>query len=92
MRLVGASNFTIKMPFVIEGMVLGLIGSIIPVIITMYGYFAVYNHFDGQLFSPLLKLIKPEPFIYMTSGIIILIGIIVGMLGSYKAVKKYLKI
>lgn len=92
MRLVGASNFTIKMPFVIEGMVLGLIGSIIPVIITMYGYFAVYNHFDGQLFSPLLKLIKPEPFIYMTSGIVILIGIIVGMLGSYKAVKKYLKI
>mgnify|MGYP004655187687 FL=1 len=92
MRLVGASNFTIKMPFVIEGMFLGLIGSIIPVIITMYGYFAVYNHFDGQLFSPLLKLIKPEPFIYMTSGIVILIGIIVGMLGSYKAVKKYLKI
>lgn len=92
MRLVGASNFTIKMPFVIEGMVLGIIGSIIPIILTMYGYFAVYNHFDGQLFSPLLKLIKPEPFIYMTSGIILLIGIIVGMLGSYKAVKKYLKV
>lgn len=92
MRLVGASNFTIKMPFVIEGMVLGLLGSIIPIIFTMYGYLALYNHFNGQLFSPLITLIKPEPFIYIASGIVLVIGIIVGMLGSYRAVKKYLKV
>lgn len=92
MRLVGASNFTIKMPFVIEGMVLGLIGSIIPIILTMYGYLALYNHFNGQLFSPLIQLIEPEPFIYIVSLIVIVIGIIVGMLGSYRAVKKYLKV
>lgn len=92
MRLVGASNPTIKMPFVIEGMVLGFLGSIIPIIVTIYGYFALYNHFNGELFTPLLKLIKPEPFIYIVSGIILLIGIIVGMLGSYRAVKKYLKV
>ena len=70
MRLVGASNFTIKMPFVIEGMVLGIIGSIIPIIIVIYGYFTLYNHFDGQLYSPLIKLITPEPFIYIVSLII----------------------
>ena len=92
MRLVGASNSTIKMPFVIEGMVLGFLGSIIPVVVTVYGYFALYNHFNGELFTPLLKLIEPEPFIYVISGIILLIGIIVGMLGSYRAVKKYLKV
>ena len=92
MRLVGASNFTIKMPFVIEGMVLGLLGAILPIILTMYGYLALYNHFNGQLFSPLIKLIKPEPFIYYTSGVVLGIGIIVGMLGSYRAVKKYLKV
>lgn len=92
MRLVGASNFTIKMPFVIEGMVLGLIGSIIPVLIVIYGYYGIYNHFNGQLFSPLIKLITPEPFIYMLSLIIVGIGIVVGMLGSYQAVRKYLKI
>ena len=33
MRLVGASNFTIKTPFIIEGMILGAIGSIIPIFI-----------------------------------------------------------
>ncbi|MDD6223446.1 MAG: permease-like cell division protein FtsX [bacterium] len=92
MRLVGASNFTIKMPFVVEGMVLGFIGSIIPIAFTLYGYLALYNHFEGQLFSSLLQLIKPEPFIYVIALIVLLIGMIVGMLGSYRAVKKYLKI
>ena len=92
MRLVGASNISIKMPFVIEGMVLGLIGSIIPVLLTIYGYFAVYQHFDGQLYSPLIQLIKPEPFIYYISLIVLGTGIVVGMIGSYHAVKKYLKV
>ena len=92
MRLVGASNFTIKTPFIIEGMILGLFGSIVPVLITTYGYLAFYNHFDGYLYSELIKLIQPEPFIYTTSLIVIGIGMLVGMIGSAGAVKKYLKI
>lgn len=92
MRLVGASNFTIKTPFIIEGMILGLFGSIVPVIITTYGYLAFYNYFDGHLYSELIKLIAPEPFIYTTSLVVIGIGILVGMVGSAGAVKKYLKI
>ena len=92
MRLVGASNFTIKTPFIIEGMILGLFGSIVPVLITMYGYTAFYNHFDGYLYSQLIQLIKPEPFIYQVSLAVIVIGIIVGMIGSASAVRKYLKV
>ncbi|MBQ2639699.1 MAG: permease-like cell division protein FtsX [Bacilli bacterium] len=92
MRLVGASNFTIKTPFIIEGMILGLFGSIVPVIFTTYGYLAFYNHFDGHLFSDLIRLIKPEPFIYNTSVVVVIIGILVGMVGSAGAVRKYLKI
>ena len=92
MRVVGASNLAVKAPFVIEGMILGLLGSIVPVIFTTYGYLAFYNHFDGYLFSELIKLIKPEPFIYTTSGMIVVIGVLVGMIGSASAVRKYLKI
>ncbi len=92
MRLVGASNFTIKTPFIIEGMILGLLGSIVPVIFTTYGYLMFYKHFDGYLFTQLIQLIKPEPFIYSTSVIVIIIGILVGMVGSAGAVRKYLKI
>ena len=92
MRLVGASNFTIKTPFIIEGMVLGIFGSIIPILTVCFGYIALYNHFDGYLYSRMITLIEPEPFIYMVSGIVLVIGIIVGMIGSASAVRKYLKI
>ena len=92
MRLVGASNFSIKTPFIIEGMFLGLIGSIIPVLLTTFGYLAFYKHFDVYLFTKLIELIKPEPFIYTTSGIVVVIGILVGMIGSASAVRKYLKV
>lgn len=92
MRLVGASNFSIKTPFIIEGMILGLIGSIIPVLLTTFGYLAFFEHFDGYLFTELIKLINPEPFIYTTSGIVVIIGILVGMIGSASAVRKYLKV
>ena len=92
MRLVGASNLNIKIPFIFEGLFLGLIGSIIPVALTIYGYFALFENFNGQIFSPFIKLITPEPFVYYISLILVLIGILVGMFGSYSAVKKYLKI
>ncbi|HIT37430.1 MAG TPA: ABC transporter permease [Candidatus Onthousia faecipullorum] len=92
MRLVGASNFTIKTPFIIEGMILGLLGSIIPILIVCFGYIALYNHSNGYLYSRMISLIEPEPFIYMVSGIVVVIGIIVGMIGSASAVRKYLKI
>lgn len=92
MRLVGASNFSIKQPFVIEGLCLGFLGSIIPVIVTIYGYSALYDHFSGQIFSPFFKLVPASPFVYLVSIILIIIGIVVGMFGSYRAVRKYLKI
>ena len=92
MRLVGASNWTIKTPFVIEGMILGLFGSIVPILLTTYGYSAFYEHFDGYLFSELIQLIKPEPFIYQASLAVMVIGVIVGMIGSSFAVRKYLKV
>lgn len=92
MRLVGASNINIKLPFIFEGLILGILGSIIPICITMYGYTALYNHFDGQLFSQFLKLIEATPFVYYVSLLLVVIGMLVGMYGSSKAVRKYLKI
>lgn len=92
MRLVGASNFSIKYPFVVEGMVIGMIGSIIPILIVIYGYTYLYMHFDGVLFSSLIKLVKPQPFVYLVSLAILGIGVLVGMVGSSRAVRKYLKV
>jgi len=92
MRLVGASNFTIKTPFIIEGMILGMLGSIVPIAIVIYGYPKFYYHFDGYLYSKLIKLVTPTPFIYDISIIILILGILVGMVGSASASRKYLKI
>lgn len=93
MRLVGASNMAIRVPFIIEGSFIGFFGSIIPIILMVYGYNSLYDFLGGQLFSSSLgRLVEPYPFILYGSGLLLLIGLLVGMLGSYRAVKKYLKI
>ena len=93
MRLVGASNMAIKVPFIIEGSFIGLIGSIIPIVFMWYGYKSLYDFLDGKLFSSSLgQLVEPYPFILYGSLILLLIGLLVGMFGSYRAVRKYLKI
>ncbi len=93
MRLVGASNIAIKVPFLIEGSFIGLFGSIIPIILMIYGYKSFYDYLGGQLFSSSLgKLVSPFPFILYSSLLLLVIGLLVGMFGSSRAVKKYLKI
>jgi len=92
MRLVGASNTNIKIPFLFEGLFLGVFGSIIPIIIITYGYSTLYHHFDGKLFGNIFTLTKPEPFIYSVAGLLLLIGVLVGMFGSWRAVRNHLKI
>ena len=92
MRLVGASNITIKLPFLFEGFIIVLIGSIIPVCITIYGYVILYSRMHGKLLSNMIMLIKPYPFVFWVSLIVIAIGALVGMYGSIKAVRKYLKV
>lgn len=92
MRLVGASNSAIKLPFVFEGLILGVIGSIIPICITIYGYVILYNTMHGYLFSEMLRLVEPYNFVFWVSGALVLIGAVVGMFGSSRSVRKYLKI
>ena len=93
MRLVGASNISIKIPFILEGLFIGILGSIAPIAITIFGYSSLFDFFGGELFgSALASLVTPLPFVYYVSAVLIGIGIIVGMIGSYLAVRKYLKI
>ncbi len=93
MRVVGASNLTIKNPFIIEGFIIGFLGSIIPVLAIIFGYRAFYERLDnGHLMTFWLEFIQPEPFIYFVSLIVVVIGVIVGMFGSSRAVRKYLKV
>ena len=68
MRLVGASNISIKVPFLIEGSFIGFFGAIIPIILMAYGYNTFYNFLGGKLFSSSLgELVAPYPFIIWSS-------------------------
>lgn len=91
MRLVGATNGYIRTPLVLEGMFIGVLGSIIPILITIFGYRYVYLSMGGQLVSGILKLIQVFPFTLKISASILILGISVGLVGSYLAASKYLR-
>lgn len=92
MRLVGASNIAIKLPFIFEGFILGVMGSLVPIIMSVYGYIYFYNVSGGYVFTKILTLAEPFPFVLIVSLFLVVVGSLVGMFGSYRAVRKYLKI
>ncbi len=95
MRLVGTSNTVIKLPFLFEGLFIGVLCSIIPILVTIFGYTYIYNAVSSLGTSNILSIIKltsPELIVYKTSLFILIIGAVVGMFGSVKAVRKYLTV
>lgn len=95
MRLVGTSNIVIKLPFFIEGFFIGFIGSIVPVLITIFGYSYAYNALNTVNLSNImniLTLVSPGEVVYKVSLLLILIGTVIGAFSSVKAVRKYLTI
>lgn len=91
MRSVGASNWYIRGPFILEGMYIGVLGSIIPIVLISCGYYALYQAFDGVLLSSMFVMKPMWPFIFGVCLILLLGGILVGMAGSFLAVGKYLR-
>ncbi|MDD2591338.1 MAG: permease-like cell division protein FtsX [Erysipelotrichaceae bacterium] len=90
MRTVGASNGFIRWPFIIEGMIIGMIGSLIPIILTVIGYIYLYNMLDGYLFTRIFALVPIVPFVPLLAAILLLLGVVVGMLGSFISVTRKL--
>ncbi len=91
-RLVGASNSFIRRPFFFEGIILGFLGSILPIVICCYGYGYLYERLGGQIFTAIIKMVKPQEVIFIVFAALLAIGVVVGAFGSYRAVRKYLKI
>lgn len=91
MRMVGASNWYIRIPFMLEGMLIGLIGAIIPIIVLIYGYNIIYDYAGGILMSAMLALKEPMPFIRDFSLILAALGAGVGLIGSFVSIRRFLK-
>lgn len=91
MRMVGASNWYIRIPFMLEGMLIGLFGAIIPILVLVYGYGVLYNYTGGSLMSSMLVLKAPMPFIRDFSFILAGLGAGVGLIGSFVSIRRFLK-
>ncbi|MDF2962066.1 MAG: cell division protein FtsX [Paenibacillus sp.] len=92
MKLVGATNSFIRWPFFIEGALLGIIGSVIPVGILLYGYWQLMESTQLDLNLLMIKLLPFEQVSYTMSGLLLGIGVMIGIWGSTLSVRKFLRV
>ena len=91
MRQVGATNSFIKRPFEWEGIILGLLGALIPYLILMLGYKEMYASLNGRLFAITFTMIPVQQVTLYLGLVLILCGIGIGWLASWIATSKYIK-
>ncbi|MEK3974224.1 MULTISPECIES: permease-like cell division protein FtsX [unclassified Psychrobacillus] len=93
MKLVGATNWFIRIPFILEGMWLGILGAILPITLVTVLYYNLYNALQPKLESGnLFNLLEFSPFIYQLNGLILLMGVLIGVWGSFMSVRKFLRV
>ncbi|MER2091066.1 permease-like cell division protein FtsX [Sporosarcina sp. JAI121] len=92
MKLVGATNNFVRIPFLLEGMWLGILGAIAPMLIITISYYKLYEHWEPKLQGELFQLLNTTPFIYQLNGLILFMGIFIGVWGSFMSVRKFLKV
>ena len=93
MKLVGATNWFIRIPFILEGMWLGILGAIVPITLVTVLYYNVHNLLAPKLAQgKLFELLDFSPFIYQVNGLILLMGVLIGVWGSFMSVRKFLRV
>ena len=90
MKYVGATDWFIRWPFVLEGMVMGLFGSLIASIILRFSYAGI----TAKIYSTLafFPLIPEYPFLDYVTCVVMLGGMIMGAIGSAVSIKRFLKV
>lgn len=92
MKNVGATNRFIRSPFLWEGIFIGILGSLIPIALTIYGYYFLYVGNHGILLSNMFVLEPPFPFLYFLAALLAAVGMLVGLFGSWLSVSRYLRL
>ncbi|MDQ0161953.1 permease-like cell division protein FtsX [Aeribacillus alveayuensis] len=92
MKLVGATNWFIRWPFFLEGLFLGVSGSIIPIIILIIIYKRFVEWANPYVQGSFIELLPLNPFLFQVSAILIFLGAFIGIWGSLMSVRKFLKV
>lgn len=94
MKYIGATDFFVRSPFVIEGILIGLLGSVVPLVSIYYLYtnIIVYISEKFQILSGLLNFLPVETIFSTLLPVSVGIGVGIGFLGSIVTVRKHLKV
>ncbi|MGD6854762.1 permease-like cell division protein FtsX [Bacillus infantis] len=92
MKLVGATNSFIRWPFFLEGLWLGVLGAILPIVLVATTYNYAYDYISPRLQGHFIQLLEFNPFVYQVSALLILMGALIGVWGSLMSVRKFLKV
>jgi len=92
MKLVGATNWFVRIPFVLEGMWIGILGAILPITLVTLLYYNLYTVVQPYLEGELFNLLPLTPFLFQVNGLILLMGILIGIWGSFMSVRKFLRV
>lgn len=94
MKYIGATDFFVRSPFVIEGMIIGLIGAAIPlgVIYFLYNNIVTYVGNKFSVLSSLLKFLPVGTIMHTLAPVSLGIGVGIGFVGSFITVRKHLRV
>lgn len=94
MKYIGATDFFVRSPFVIEGMLIGVIGALIPigVIYVLYNKVIEYIMLKFATLSQLLSFVPVEEIFGRLLPISVIMGVGIGFLGSITTVRKHLRV
>lgn len=95
MKYIGATDWFIRWPFIVEGLLIGLFGSLIAFVLVSYGYNAIEIRFNQDFISvgtSMLKLLKINDFGLKVLGVYAVVGVLVGINGSALSMRKYLRV
>ena len=90
MKFVGATNWFIRWPFIVEGMLLGAVGAAVATVIVMFGYGSVLP--TVQAFMGNLTLLSSAQVLNIIIIAFLIIGMGFGMLGSAMSIRKHLHV
>lgn len=89
MKYVGATEWFVRWPFLLEGMILGFSGTLISVIVLYFVYNGIINNLGTAMVF--LPLIKDSVVILEVSGVLLATGTILGAAGSFMSMRKYMR-
>lgn len=92
MKLVGATNAFIRWPFFLEGLWIGLLGSILPIALVSSAYYYAYDYLKPKLANHFIKILEFNPLVYQVAALLILMGALIGIWGSMMSMRKFLKV